>query len=511
MPGALVADEMGPGKTFTCIAAAMLCKLVSEKVVMGLPLSISWGNTLEEWVILAHNDFPGIVGEEWEWYLLQRLNSVPCQQLEIQTTPPHGHPALVSALEPILVVTMPRVAETFKNVINKMTHGTELKLINLLHADNANLTHEDLNTCINEPENWWNIHLVSYDTLTSRAKPLSNGQLSYWAWSFGIFDESHRDKTKNSVGWHIVMNAKNGFKLQVTPTPGFHSLNDRCYQAMWLLSGAPDDPEDETVKEQHSPDALYSSVKCLMHAIRTEDEEAQQDAAHQMVQIVKPWMIMRWSESKLANRKSLVRVPKLNAHLIHLEWTEDGQAKLIALVERFTSRGALWAWSIPCWQLPCFPFVWGVTEDRNDPSGQWYDEWVLDTWVDSPIIRRPSETFLPMLINEHAEYPKPDEDNPLGGALLPEQDRHNNALPNAPPPQHAVLVCPLPGQVLHLKWWLRKYIADHVDIFHMYAEMGNDERTEMQLRFQDAPNPFLFLLTPKWAGPVQILLQQTMQ
>jgi hypothetical protein len=97
MPGALVADEMGIGKTFTSVAAAKLCKLVTEKVVMVLPLSISWGNTLEEWVILAHNDFPGIVGEEREWYPLQRLNSVPRRLLEIQTTPPHGHLALISA------------------------------------------------------------------------------------------------------------------------------------------------------------------------------------------------------------------------------------------------------------------------------------------------------------------------------------------------------------------------------------------------------------------------------
>ena len=48
MPGALVADEMGLEKTFTSVATAMLCKLVIEKVVMGLPLSIVWGNTLEE-------------------------------------------------------------------------------------------------------------------------------------------------------------------------------------------------------------------------------------------------------------------------------------------------------------------------------------------------------------------------------------------------------------------------------------------------------------------------------
>src|SRR5882757_5906467 len=204
MPGALVADEMGLGKTFTSVAAAMLCKLLTEKVVMGLPLSILWGNTLEEWVILADNDFPGIVGEEREWYPLQRLNSVPCRLLEIQTTPPHGDPGLISALEPILVVTMPGVAETFKTVIDEMTHRTDFKLVNLLHPENAYLTHEDVNTSSDEPENRWNIHLVSYDTLISRAKPSSNGRLSHCSWSLGIFDESYRYKMKNRVGWRIA-------------------------------------------------------------------------------------------------------------------------------------------------------------------------------------------------------------------------------------------------------------------------------------------------------------------
>jgi len=142
----------------------MLCKLVTEKVVMGLPLFNLWGNTLEEWVILPHNDFPGIVGEEWEWYPYQRLNLVPRRQLEIQTTPPHGHLALISAHEPILVVTMPGVAETFKTVIGEMTHATDFKLVNLLHTENANLTHKDPNTSIDEPENRCNIHLMSYDT-----------------------------------------------------------------------------------------------------------------------------------------------------------------------------------------------------------------------------------------------------------------------------------------------------------------------------------------------------------
>jgi len=125
MPGALVADELGLGKTFTSVIAAMICKLLTEKVVMGLLLSILWGNTLVEWVNLAQNNFPGIIGDEWEWYPLRRQNSVPRRLSEIQSTPPQGHPALTSAFEPRLVVTMPGVAETFKSVIDEMCHGAD--------------------------------------------------------------------------------------------------------------------------------------------------------------------------------------------------------------------------------------------------------------------------------------------------------------------------------------------------------------------------------------------------
>jgi len=58
----LVEDEMGLGKTFTSVTATMNCKLVTEKVVMGLPLSMSWGNNLEEWEILPNNEFSGVTG-----------------------------------------------------------------------------------------------------------------------------------------------------------------------------------------------------------------------------------------------------------------------------------------------------------------------------------------------------------------------------------------------------------------------------------------------------------------
>ena len=83
VPGALVVDEMGLRNTLTAVAAAMIYKLRTEKVVMGLPLPILWGNTLEEWVNIAQNTFPRIIGEEREWYPLQRHNPVPCRLSDI--------------------------------------------------------------------------------------------------------------------------------------------------------------------------------------------------------------------------------------------------------------------------------------------------------------------------------------------------------------------------------------------------------------------------------------------
>ena len=79
------------------------------------------------------------------------------------------------------------------------------------------------------------------------------------------------------------MNVRIGFKLQVTAKPGLHSLYDWCFQTMWLFSGVPGYPEDDTVMEKHGTEALYSAVKSLMHVMRTEDEDAQQDAAHRII------------------------------------------------------------------------------------------------------------------------------------------------------------------------------------------------------------------------------------
>jgi hypothetical protein len=96
------------------------------------------------------------------------------------------------------------------------------------------------------------------------------------------------------LAWQIVTNVRIGFKLQATATLEFHSLYNWCYQAMWLFAGGPEDPEVDTVMEMHGSDALTSTEKSLLHAIRTADQDAQQDVAHRMIQIAKPWTIRRW-------------------------------------------------------------------------------------------------------------------------------------------------------------------------------------------------------------------------
>jgi len=95
---------------------------------------------------------------------------------------------------------------------------------------------------------------------------------------------------------------------------------------MWQFSGVPEDPENDTMMEKLGAEALYSTVKSVMHAIQREDEDTQQDAVHRLRQIADPSTILRWSESKLAIGQQCSWITKKHALLNDLEWTEDKQA-----------------------------------------------------------------------------------------------------------------------------------------------------------------------------------------
>ncbi|KAF8537453.1 hypothetical protein BDD12DRAFT_806924 [Trichophaea hybrida] len=291
MPSVLHADAMGLGKTHTSPAAAMFCKLHTGNVVFGQPLSILWGHTLDEWINQAQNDYPAVPPKERGWYPLTKKNLVLHWLLEIKTTPPYGHPCLVSAHEPILIVTLPGICEMCQSGIKDMSHNTDFTIIDLLEPNHYNLTNEDLNASADEPERKWKIHLKSYNTLTARAKLNCQRQLTKCTWSVAIFDQSHRYKGCDFQGWSVAVEAKIGVKLQVTVTPAYNMLNDRGNQTIWWLSGAPIRPEDNTLMELHGADALHMAVRSLTQGIRSDDDEAQKAAAEQIIRIAKPWTI----------------------------------------------------------------------------------------------------------------------------------------------------------------------------------------------------------------------------
>jgi len=191
---------------------------------------------------------------------MQSLNSAPYCLFEIQTTSPLGHQTLTSALQQILVVTMPRGAETLKGIINMMTYGTDIQLVNFLDLENGNLTHNDVNSRYDQLENLLNIHHVLYDALTTRVKLSTNGQLSHCSWSLEIHNKSCPYKMRNSMDWQIALKAKIGLKLEVTATLGLHSMFDWYYLTMLVLSRVPDYALANTVIETNDAEALYSTV-----------------------------------------------------------------------------------------------------------------------------------------------------------------------------------------------------------------------------------------------------------
>jgi len=295
------------------------------------------------------------------------------------------------------------------------------------------------------------------------------------------------------------MKARIGFKIQVAAKPGFHWLYDRCHQTIWLFSGERDHPEDGSARAVHGAEALYSAVKRQMYAIWTEYQEAQQDEAHRMLHSAKPGRIRRWSDSELANWQLLARILLKNLQRVDVEWTDNDPAIQKTLVDRFTRQGATGAWRVKRCLLACFSLVLRDMEDRNNISGKWNNEWPLDSWVDSPISQWLREPFLHRHVNEALESPESNQDNASRERLCPKHVRHEHTLPSTPP-QMGVLFCPLSGQVHDLEWWRMKCFADGVVVFHIYADIGKDDDTEMQRRFQYSQHPSVFITAPTVGG-----------
>jgi hypothetical protein len=109
------------------------------------------------------------------------------------------------------------------------------------------------------------------------------------------------------------------------------------------------------------------------------------------------------------------------------------------------------------WRLACFSLVLGDTEDKN-VRGECIQSWSeIDDLSEPPLLRWLREDFIPILVRQPAEYPPAKLEKDLLEA--------EEFVSSDPPPQKAVLFCPLPGQVRHLQWWIQQYFGNYIDIF----------------------------------------------
>jgi len=204
-----------------------------------------------------------------------------------------------------------------------MTHETDFKFVNLLHPENVNLTHKALNTSITEPVNWWNMHLVSYDTITSRTTLSSNGQCPHYSWSIEISDVSQWYKTKCSVGRKIALNPRIRFIHQLTAIPEFHSLYNCSFQIRWLFLRCSWGSRVSYCDGKHSAVSLYSTVKSCMNAIQNEATTLNRICHHGWCKLQSPGRSGGGQNQYLQWGSHFIRYWRK----IHTMWTSNGLKK----------------------------------------------------------------------------------------------------------------------------------------------------------------------------------------
>jgi len=101
-----------------------------------------------------------------------------------------------------------------------------------------------------------------------------------------------------------------------------------------------------------------------------------------------------------------------------------------------------------------------------------------------------------MVVNKPGGNPEHNKDIMSKEVLFQEQERNKNALRSGPPPHKGAIFHVLSNEVHHSKWQLTKYFTYNVEIFHLYAEMGNNDHPAMHLRFLDALNLSQFVTAP---------------
>ena len=155
-PVALIADDIGLGKTHCALATLLYLKHIVDEAAAGRPLACLGGKSVEEL-----EEVPRIFGDDIEVYR-----------------------------RPSIIIVLANLVPAWERAVQSLIPKTWLTLINLFSR--RRLTHNDLNYSSDNSEDGKAIHLISDSAY--RARYNNSEGLEGCNWGVGIFDESHTAK-----------------------------------------------------------------------------------------------------------------------------------------------------------------------------------------------------------------------------------------------------------------------------------------------------------------------------
>lgn len=355
-PVALLADDMGMGKTFTALGTVLHLKWIASEADAGRRLAC-----LDNHRVQDLDNIPSFFGAERDVY----------------------H-------RPSIVMVPANLMGTWEDAITKLLPGTGCRLVNL-NSDRS-LTSVDLNYVPGNTNSGLAIHLVSYPTYRSRYRE----SLAGCCWGIGIFDESHTVCSRHIMLYRALRRIDVRGKIQLTGTPMYHDVNSWVVQTEWLFANV----EDEAVLEVQGPQALRNVIADAKKGHLT--MEAAYDA---LKAISYPWLIRRWADSKNGDGEPLVDLAKHVFHDVRLEYTntelDDINAHILEI--RDERRGQV-ATVIHEWRLACLSMDL-PGNDMVAVGGQTHyrQEWDLEVYLSGPAVRWLGEIMVPILLGEPAQ------------------------------------------------------------------------------------------------------------
>jgi len=428
-PVALIADDMGLGKTHCALATLLYLKYIIREAAANHPLTCLGGRTVAELQVV-----PRIFGAYNEVYK-----------------------------RPCIIMVPANLIHAWDRAITSLIPHTGLQLINL-HS-RRRLSQNQLNYSSDDSGSGQSIHLISYSAY--RARYDDPNRLEGCHWGIGIFDESHMAKSRTSQTFDALMKIDVPCRIQLTGTPMHHTVGDWVVQSEWLFAQVTDQNE----LNNHGPRQLGSVIVRARRGSITLEE-----AYAQIRDIVWPWTIRRWGETKDANGQPLVSIPDLVQHDVRLQYTHAESMAINYWIQ--DAKGDRWnavqtvlhEWRLACLSMD-LPDNDLSSEDSADGRVAYRQYWDRNNFCGGPAIRWLREVFIPLLCA-----------TPVGGA-----------------PNKVVIFAPLPGQASYINWFLGAFHGNvHTMLYH--AGLVSRDRDSLLQEFSTVNRPAALILTPALGG-----------